>query len=40
VKVSESEKKLLDKVREDEFGTNSVPYGEVIQQIIEENYGF
>lgn len=36
IKVSDSEKEALDKAREEIFGTQSVPYGEVIQKLAEE----
>jgi len=36
IKVSDSEKEALDDAREEIFGTQSVPYGEVIQELVEE----
>lgn len=36
IKVSESEKESLDNVRKDIFGSDSVPYGEVIQALVDQ----
>lgn len=37
IKVSDEEKKLIEEVRQTEFGTDSVPFGEAIQ-VACENY--
>lgn len=37
IKVSDKEKDLLEEVRETEFGTDSVPFGEALQ-VACENY--
>lgn len=38
IKVSDSEKETLDAIREDVFGSQSVPYGEVIQYLAEQHH--
>jgi len=36
IAVSDEEKAELDQVREAQFGTDSVPYGEVIQMLVDD----
>lgn len=36
IKVSDAEKESLDDVRKEIFGSDSVPYGEVIQELVEQ----
>lgn len=38
IRVSSQEKFALDAVRDDIFGTDSVPYGEVIQTLVDNYY--
>lgn len=38
LRVSEEEKQSLNEVREEIFESDSVPYGEVIDKLVEEYY--
>jgi hypothetical protein len=38
IKVSDGEKEQLDRARDDIFGSDSVPYGEVIEALVEDYY--
>lgn len=38
IKVSDEEKELLEEVRQAEFGTDSVPFGEALQVACEAYY--
>lgn len=38
VKVSKQEKEQLNRAREDIFESENVPYGEVINRLVEEYY--
>lgn len=40
VKLSKREKEKLDDVRKEIFKTDEVPYGEVINTMIDENYDY
>lgn len=39
IKVSDEEKALLEEVRDTEFGTDSVPYGEALREACEAYLG-
>lgn len=39
IKVSDSEKELLEEVRQTKFGTDSVPFGEALQVACESYLG-
>lgn len=38
IALSEDEKESLDSVRDDIFGTDEVPYGTVVEHLIEEHF--
>lgn len=38
VKVSDEEKEALDAAREDIFGTDEVPYGTVVQRLVDYHF--